>query len=206
MKHFSQKIEDVLTNRFQLNDETPQLQELVGLFLKWNQKHNLISKQDEKVIWERHVFDSLEIFNYIRKQSPVKILDMGSGMGFPLLPNKICLPDSEFHSVEPREKRLRILKQFKRELELTKVFFHLGKAEDFVSRETKEQFDVVTCRALGGLEEDWERARPFLKKGGKFITLKSFSDRDHFSKPAWESLPYNHLDKEQPYYLVVRNK
>lgn len=180
---------------------------MVDLYLRWNKRHNLISKTDEEIIWERHVFDSLETTKHVDFQTEnPQWLDMGSGMGFPLIPLTIKFPNVSFHSIEPREKRVRILKQLKRELKIENLTLNCGKAEDFVSRETQSCFDIVSCRALGSLEEDWERSQEFLKIDGKFITFKTHSEIDIFNKTPWESYQYNYLTKNEPYYIVVRNK
>lgn len=204
----SETINNTLINRFNLsNTQITTLYNMVDLYLRWNKKHNLISKSDEDIIWERHVFDSLEATHNIKDFQPNnQWLDMGSGMGFPLIPLTIKHPDITFHSIEPREKRVRILKQFKRDLKIENLSLNCGKAEDFVSRETLHIFDFVSCRALGSLKEDWERSEEFLKTGGKFITFKTHSEIDVFKQTPWESYEYNFLLKNEPYYIVVRNK
>lgn len=208
MKHLSDNTLNILEKDFQINDsQIQQLSQMCELYLKWNQKHNLISKSDEGIIWERHILDSLTMKQFLKtNQSSLKILDMGSGMGFPLIPNSISSPAHEFHSIEPREKRVRILRQLKRELKINNLYLNTGKAEDYVSRETQECFDVVSCRALGNLHEDWKRAKVFLKPGGKFITFKTHSEKHVFTEDPWAYKEYSFLEDTEPYYIVVRVK
>lgn len=208
MKQLPNNTLNTLENQFQINgSQIQQLTQMCDLYLKWNQKHNLISKSDEEIIWERHILDSLTMKQILDKhKSPIKILDMGSGMGFPLIPNSICSPIHEFHSIEPREKRVRILRQLKRELHLNNLHLNTGKAEEYVSRETQENFDIVCCRALGNLHEDWKRAEGFLKPGGKFITFKTLSEKHVFTEEPWTYQEYSFLENSEPYYIVVRVK
>lgn len=208
MKHLSNNTLNILEKDFQINHfQTQQLIQMCELYLKWNQKHNLISKSDEEIIWERHILDSLTMKQFLKTNNPsLKILDMGSGMGFPLIPNSITSPAHEFHSIEPREKRVRILRQLKRELKINNLHLNTGKAEDYVSRETQEKFDVVSCRALGNLQEDWKRAEVFLKPGGKFITFKTHSEKHVFTEDPWVYKEYSFLEDTEPYYIVVRVK
>jgi len=208
-------------DRFKILDDFPfikqsieikeSLQKLAELFIHWNKKHNLISKDDENILWERHIFDSLRVYPSLRNwcsnhPNNYSHLDMGSGMGFPLIPLAISFPEIEFHSIEPRDKRVRILKQFKRELKLDNIYFNTGKAEDFITTDYMEFFNSVSCRALGNLYEDWKRAEPFLKQKGKFITFKSNSEKNIFERPPWESTPYKNMEQIEPYYIVIREK
>ena len=189
------------------NSKVESLEKLYGLILKWNQKHNLISKEDEDILLERHILDSMEASHSLSLfPGEAEVLDMGSGMGFPLIPLCILFPQHNFKSIEPREKRVRILKQLKRELGLKNVELFTGKAEEFVSENTEEFFDFCTCRALGNLKEDWNRAKPYLKNGGKFITFKSASEKNTFEVDPWMSKSYSNLENQEPYYLVVREK
>ena len=189
------------------NDQIEKLIQLSDLTLKWNKKNNLISKDNEKIIWERHIFDSLEALKILQNgNNNDSILDMGSGTGFPLIPLTILFPNLKFSSIEPREKRVRILRQFKRDLNLKNLKLNIGKTEDYLSKLTANSFDFVSSRALGNLNEDWQRANSFLKEGGKFITFKSSSEKEIFNQTPWESIQYNHLEDSEPYYLVTREK
>jgi 16S rRNA (guanine527-N7)-methyltransferase len=152
------------------------LRRLVRLIQRENQKQNLVGTSDTDELWHRHILDSLYCLNSIETstESELHWIDMGCGAGLPLLPLAITRPHWKFTGIEPRKQRARHLMRAAEELGLTNVSILATTAEvagEWISH--REKFDVVSCRALGSIQEDAQRAERFLKPGGLFVTLKT---------------------------------
>ena len=126
---------------------------------------------------------------------------MGAGAGCPVFPLAIVMPEVQFYAVEPRNMRVQFMQMVKAKL-------HLGNLTVVGKRfETSglSDLDFISCRALSTFENDWERAKPALKKGGTFLTLKSFNNVVHLeSDPAVILHKYTLSQEEQVYALVTR--
>jgi len=146
--------------------------EFCKLLLEANKTTNLVSKNDEQKLLTRHVADSL-IFATVnvgaRLIAPLHWTDIGSGAGFPVIPLCLYFPQIKFYATESRKKRCDFLKLAKQNLDLPNLEVIQGKAENCWLK----NMDFVSCRAVGSLDEDFERAKKILKKGGHFLTVKS---------------------------------
>jgi 16S rRNA (guanine527-N7)-methyltransferase len=179
-----------------------QLSELHAKFKQWNQKMNLVSKEDESKIWDRHILDSLTASLYI-DENTVNLCDMGCGMGFPLLPLAITNPQIKFYGIEPRGKRIQILKQFIRLLEIKNITLYQGTAEEVT---LPLKMDIVTCRAVGSLQEDWVRAQKHMSKSGSFVTFKSQSESWEDPSLNFKEWGYQTAPTEKKYFLISIQK
>lgn len=130
-------------------DVRADLESFAALLRKWNAVQNLVSRETEKDLWERHIVDSLQVLPLVGQPSP-SVLDVGSGGGLPALPLAIALKGSgaRFTLVEPVGKKVAFLRTVIRELQLQAVV-HAGRAEEIDSRETS--FDLITSRALADI-------------------------------------------------------
>ena len=147
-------------------------QEFCELIAEANKNTNLVSKNDSKKLLTRHVADSLifATLSTLNSQlSTPKWADIGSGAGFPVIPLCLYLPEVKFYATEPRKKRCEFLNSAKQKLNLQNLEIIQSKAESSGLKD----MDFVSCRAVGSLEEDFERAKKILKKGGNFFTVKS---------------------------------
>jgi len=143
------------------------IQEFCKMLIEANKSTNLVSKNDEQKLLTRHVADSL-IFATLKTPSS-EWLDIGSGAGFPVIPLCLYFPQVKFYATESRKKRCDFLKLAKQSLDLLNLEVIQGKAENCGLK----NMDIVSCRAVGSLDEDFERAKKILKKGGHFLTVKS---------------------------------
>lgn len=138
-----------------------------------NQITNLVSSNDAKKLLSRHIADSLIPLAYMQEAgilpSQGEWADMGAGAGFPCIPLCICLPQVQFYAVEPRKKRCEFLRSIQSELDLK----NLTVVEDTFEKSDFYDLNVISCRALGSLEEDYKRAQAALASNGSFLTLKS---------------------------------
>ncbi|WP_298770723.1 RsmG family class I SAM-dependent methyltransferase [uncultured Fibrobacter sp.] len=179
------------------------LYDFADLVVNTKQFGNLISAKDSEKFLSRHIADSLMPYIYIVKdiQPGVKWADMGAGAGCPIFPLAIVMPEVEFFAVEPRHMRVEFMNYAKEKLGLKNLTV-VGKRFETSGL---AYLDFVSCRALSTFENDWERAQPGLKRGGKFITLKSFNNIVHLENdPAVYIHKYALPQEEQVYALVTR--
>lgn len=146
-------------------------EEYMKIFLEENSKVNLISKNDEKYLWEKHVFDSLAIENFFEKFDTSKIktiLDIGTGGGFPAIPIAITYPHLKVTALDSIAKKIRAVQTIKDKLNIENL-------EPICTRVEKldAKFDMITSRAVSSLKNICEYALPKLKKGGYFVAYKS---------------------------------
>lgn len=139
------------------------------LFLEENSKVNLISKNDEKFLWEKHVFDSISISAFFEKYGKSKtLLDIGTGGGFPALPVALTYPEIQVTAVDSIAKKIRAVQAISDKLGLKNLNAVCTRVENLNGR-----FDIVTSRAVSSLKNICEYALPKLKKGGYFVAYKS---------------------------------
>ncbi len=146
-------------------------EEYMKIFLEENSKVNLISKNDEKYLWEKHVFDSLAIENFFEKFDTSKIktiLDIGTGGGFPSIPIAITYPHLKVTALDSIAKKIRAVQTIKDKLNIENLEPICTRVENLDAK-----FDMITSRAVSSLKNICEYALPKLKKGGYFIAYKS---------------------------------
>lgn len=141
-------------------------------FLEENSKINLISKNEEKFLWEKHVFDSLGAELFFEKHSPntheKTLIDIGTGGGFPAVPLAIRYPDLKITALDSIRKKLTAIENITRDLEINNLEILHERAENLTTK-----YDFVTSRAVATLDKISQYALPLLKKGGYFIAYKS---------------------------------
>lgn len=130
------------------------LEELYGL---WNAQINVISRKDMDSFYERHVLHSLGIAKVMKFQAGARILDVGTGGGFPGIPLAILFPQSQFHLVDSIGKKIKVVNAVKEALGLENVLAEHKRAE-----EIRQSYDFVVSRAVTRLGEFY----PWVK--GKF--------------------------------------
>lgn len=146
-------------------------EEYMKIFLEENSKVNLISKNDEKYLWEKHVFDSLAIENFFKKFDTSKIktiLDIGTGGGFPSIPIAITYPHLKVTALDSIAKKIRAVQTIKDKLNIENLEPICTRVENLDAK-----FDMITSRAVSSLKNICEYALPKLKKGGYFVAYKS---------------------------------
>lgn len=139
------------------------------LLLEWNQKMNLTAITDPKEIILKHFIDSMTISPYIEQEK--KVIDVGTGAGFPGIPLAIICPNTSFTLIDALNKRISFLKEVVTKLQLSNVVVEHARAEDF-AKENREKYDIATSRAVANLPVLLEYLLPFVKKEGKCICMK----------------------------------
>jgi 16S rRNA (guanine527-N7)-methyltransferase len=144
------------------------------LLLVWNKRINLVSKRDatnDRII--RHFIDSLSIFKSVDIPRSSRILDIGSGAGFPAIPIKIVREDFQITLLESIHKKTLFLKKLIEVLKLEGINIINDRAETVsLDGNFRDKFDFVTLKAFGDLQAGIRLALPFLKIGGYVIFYK----------------------------------
>lgn len=148
------------------------LKKFSEVFLEKNKVINLISKNDAKVLFEKHIFDSLSIEKFFEKYNVkyagMSMLDIGTGGGFPSVPIAICYPEINVVGLDSIAKKIRAIEDFKNDLKLDNLTLINNRAENL-----KTKYDIVVSRAVSRLGKVVEYAMPLLKDGGYFVCYKS---------------------------------
>ena len=165
---------EILSKYINLREEQlKQFQKFYEMVIDWNTKINLTAITDEKEFAIKHVTDSLTLWDEKKFAGVKKILDVGTGAGFPAIPIKIFKPNVEIFLLDSLAKSVEFLKKVTAELNLENVTCIHGRAEDLAQQNNfRESFDLVTARAVARLNIISEYCLPFVKIGGTFAALK----------------------------------
>lgn len=138
--------------------------------IEYNKKVNLTAITEKNEVYIKHFFDSSLASEFIPQGA--KVVDVGTGAGFPGIPIKIVRDDIQLHLVDSLNKRITFLNQLKRDLNLDYLTYH-SRAEDFcINQNNREMFDVCVSRAVARLNTLVEYCLPLIKVGGIFIAYK----------------------------------
>ncbi len=141
------------------------------LLKEWNDKMNLTAITDDEGIVTKHFLDSLTAFGTGRVGE--RVLDVGTGAGFPGLVLKIANPDIRLTLLDSLNKRITFLKAVSEELKLDGVEFIHGRAEDLAHKtEYRAAFDTVVSRAVARMRTLSEWCLPYVKRDGYFLAMK----------------------------------
>lgn len=141
------------------------------LLTEYNSHTNLTALRDEKSIIEKHFLDSLLLQNLIKRESK-KAIDIGTGAGFPGMVLAIFNPDIEFTLMDSIGKKTKFLELVKENLRLDNVNVVTSRAEDYITDENRETYDLGLCRGVSKLSTILEYIIPFLKVNGEFLSQK----------------------------------
>lgn len=151
------------------------------LLLEWNEKINLTAITDPKEIILKHFIDSLTILKYIKKGA--KVIDVGTGAGFPGIPLKILRDDINLTLLDSLNKRINFLKLVIDELKLKNVDTIHGRAEEIgKNKRYRESFDISFSRAVANLSTLSEYLIPLVKIGGISISMKGSEIKEEIEK------------------------
>jgi 16S rRNA (guanine527-N7)-methyltransferase len=137
-----------------------QFDALKNLYQDWNQKINVISRKDMEHFYEHHVLHSLSIATQFDFPAGYRIMDLGTGGGFPAIPLAIFFPDIQFHLVDSINKKLKVAEAIASEIELKNISVQHTRAEEIKDK----KFDVVVSRAVAPLKDLWYWSKPLLNK------------------------------------------
>jgi 16S rRNA (guanine527-N7)-methyltransferase len=154
------------------------------LILEWNEKINLISRKDTENIFEQHLAPSMIYYLLdILTDEDNKIVDIGSGGGFPGIVNAILFPEKKFVFIDARQKKITVLSDIIEKLHLNNAQALWGRTEDLSKKkELKKSFDVCTSRGVGTMKKIIPMSLPFLKDEGIMLAMKGGDLREEFSE------------------------
>lgn len=124
-----------------------QFEQLLPLYTEWNAKINVISRKDIEQLYLHHVLHSLSIAKVMQFKPGTKVLDIGTGGGFPGIPLAILFPDAQFHLVDSIKKKIRVVEEVKEALQLKNVTAEWKRVE-----EVSGQYHFVVSRAVSYLK------------------------------------------------------
>lgn len=142
------------------------------MLLEWNERINLTAITDSEGIAIKHFYDSLTPLWYLNIPKNARVIDVGTGAGFPSIPMAIVRPDLRFTLLDSLNKRLNFLNEVCTRLDIKAELVHM-RAEDAAQKaEHRESFDVAVSRAVAALPVLCEYCIPFVRKNGMFIAMK----------------------------------
>ncbi len=153
------------------------------LLCEWNEKMNLTAITDPCGIARKHFYDSLLFFRGIQPPTGTRIVDVGTGAGFPGMVLKIIRPDLSLTLLDGLNKRLIFLQEVLTQLDLHAETVHARAEEGGRNPQLREQFDISVARAVARLPVLCEYCLPFVKPGGHFVAMKAKSGKEE-SKEA----------------------
>ena len=141
--------------------------------IEWNEKVNLTSITDKDEFIVKHYIDSVMCVPCKEFQNAERIIDVGTGGGFPGIPLALAAPDKEFVLMDSLNKRIKIINELCAEIGIENVTAVHARAEELAkNKEHRENYDLCVSRAVANLSTLSEYCLPFIKKGGYFLSYK----------------------------------
>ena len=189
-----------------LSEETvTQFATFIEEIQRWSKIADLLSQTDPETLIRKHILDSLALLPWIPVGS--RVLDLGSGAGFPGLPLAIAGPEFSVTLIEARRKRANFLKESIRKLGLRNVNAYEGRAEDLSQeKDLQAAFDIVATRATWNISLFLTLARPFLRPHGFVMAMKGPKLQQELEemRDEIEKIGFSHTDTKS--YTLTGNE
>ena len=161
---------------FEINideDAFARLDKFAELLIETNKSFNLTAIKEPDDVTVKHFADCLAIFKYVNIPENAKIIDVGTGAGFPGLVLKLARPDINMTFLDSTKKKLGFIENVLNECGVNGETLHMRAEEAAKLSKYREQFDFATARAVAALPVLSEYCLPFVKHGGSFVSMKS---------------------------------
>ena len=152
------------------------------LLVEWNEKINLTAITDPEGVTIKHFLDSITIFSYVDIPEGAKVIDVGTGAGFPGLAMLIARPDLDMTLMDSTKKRLMVIENILENIGLKANVVHSRAEEAGKNKDFREKYDFSTARAVTNLRDLAEYCLPFVKVGGSFIPMKSAKAQEEIAE------------------------
>ena len=153
--------------------QAEQFMTYLSLLLEWNEKMNLTAITEHRDVVLKHFADCLSLVPHVEWKEGMKVIDVGTGAGFPGIPVKIACPEVEMTLLDSLQKRIGFLQEVGTQLNLDGVEYVHSRAEDGGQNpDYREQFDLCVSRAVANLAVLSEYCLPFIRKGGWLVAYK----------------------------------
>ena len=143
------------------------------LLVEWNEKINLTAITEPEEIAIKHFLDCLTVFSKVDIKENAKIIDVGTGAGFPGIVMLIARPDLHMTLMDSLNKRLNVIRDILDKLGLEAEVVHSRAEDGGQNKQYREKYDFSTARAVSNLRDLSEYCIPFVRKGGSFIAMKA---------------------------------
>jgi 16S rRNA (guanine527-N7)-methyltransferase len=161
------------------SDQLKQFSDYYEQLIIWNEKMNLTGITEREQVYIKHFYDSVSLSFFVSMQAVETLADIGSGAGFPSIPLKIIFPHLKITIVDSLNKRILFLNHIVNILHFENVTCVHSRAEDLARNEKyRDQFDLVTARAVAKLNVLNELCLPYVNKSGFFVAMKGSDPTD----------------------------
>lgn len=198
-----------------LEEKADKMLAYMDAILEKNQQINLTRIVDPDEFVEKHILDSLEVLLVDEFKSAKRILDVGTGAGFPGVILAIACPDKDFLLLDARQKKLKVIDQIAAGLGISNVETQHGRAEELARMDSyNKAFDVVVSRAVSDIKKLAGWTMPFLRPGGTAVYHKGPSLDDEMKEGErylrrkgavhWRRLPSSLTDQDHILLVVTK--
>lgn len=180
-------------------EQKNKLEKFSNLLIEYNKHTNLTAIRDKESVLLKHFYDSLTLVKVCNFEKPLKVLDVGSGAGFPGIVLNIVFPNLNITLLDSNNKKTKFQNYIIEKLNLSNIVTVNQRAEEYYSSDIK--FDIVVARAVSELAIISELCIPFVKIGGYFISMKGDSEEE--IKNGQYAIEYlgGKLEKIEHFYL-----
>ena len=170
---------------FEINvdeDAFSRLDTFAEMLIETNKSFNLTAIKEPDDVTVKHFADCLSIFKYVDISENAKVIDVGTGAGFPGLVLKLYRPDIQMTFLDSTKKRLGFIENVLNECGIKGDILHMRAEEAAQLSKYREKYDFATARAVAALPVLSEYCLPFVKVGGSFVSMKSAESNEEISE------------------------
>ena len=185
-------------------EKLEQLEKFYNLLIDWNAKMNLTRITEKEDVYLKHFYDSLTLVKVIDLTKNLTLCDVGSGAGFPGIVLKIVFPNLKITLIDSLQKRVNYLNEIIKELNLKEIEAIHTRAEDY-AKNHREEYDIVTARAVANLKSLSEICIPMVKENEYFISMKGNVEEELIeANPMIETLG-SKIEQIEEFFLPIEN-